>query len=110
MSLIPPHKTRSCRANRLRSRRSEALVPPDPIEPMSPELRDWHLQRQKRLEELGLWEQANILNARLSGAFISEADFAKGRIAPMRTAFLRRMQRTMRLIGSTSRKRGKAGL
>jgi hypothetical protein len=78
-------------------------VPANSIEPMRPELRAWHLRRQEQLERLGLWDRADFLNACLSGAFISESDFAAGRIPAMRRSFLRRMRRATKLIGSTRR-------
>ena len=63
-----------------------------PVSPMRPELIRHYLRQQRQLESEGRWEDANWLNAWLSGAFISEEEFLEGRVAPMRAEFLERMR------------------
>jgi hypothetical protein len=59
---------------------------------MRPEIIGYYMRQQRQLEAAGRWDDANILNAWLSGAFISEEEFLEGRVAPMRAEFLERMR------------------
>ena len=59
---------------------------------MRPEIIDHYLREQRQLESEGRWEEANWLNAWLSGAFICESDLLAGLMPRMRTEFLERMR------------------
>jgi hypothetical protein len=73
------------------SRSSRAQLGSKPLSPMRPEIIDHYVREQRQLESEGRWEEANWLNAWLSGAFISEKDWLEGRMPPMREEFLERM-------------------
>jgi hypothetical protein len=59
---------------------------------MRPEIIRHYQREQRQLESEGRWEEANWLNAWLSGAFISEKDWLEGRTPPMRVEFLERLR------------------
>lgn len=58
---------------------------------MRPEIIRHYTREQRQLEAAGRWDDANILNAWFSGAFMSEKDLLDGRIPPMRVEFLERL-------------------
>jgi hypothetical protein len=73
-------------------RSSRAHLGSKPLSPMRPEIINHYMREQRQLEAAGRWDDANILNAWLSGAFMSEKDWLKGRMPPMREEFLERMR------------------
>jgi hypothetical protein len=58
---------------------------------MTPKLRRHYLSRQLEHEKRGEWDEANLVNQWLVGAFATVADFMNDNLPLIRRHFLRRL-------------------
>lgn len=73
-----------------------------PLSHMRPKWITYQELKQAELEARGRWLQADILNAWLAGALISEMDCLEGREPLMRIQFLERMQKALQPLSPES--------
>jgi hypothetical protein len=69
-------------------------TPEDAVEPMTPELRRHYLARQLEHEKRGEWDDANLLNQWLVGAFATWDELLNDDLSAFSRHFLRRVCKT----------------